>query len=1410
MKKSLLIIALFLTFISECQLLTFENINHKNGLVLSSILSISQDKNGYIWIGTDGAGLQRYNGKPISKIKVDENDEHHVTSIEPHNDGIYFSSRYYGYFLYANNKIKKLTEIKGFGENLNIKKLNKTFCFIGQWKILLKKGKKLVQEYIIPIEKRNNSLVQIIKINNSVLVIGDVSSYFINENSIVELNTWLNNDGEFKANLGTFANNRLELFDFNSQQKLLVFLNSKTKIFSIKKQKLNQSFDFLKETKIVKAFNKRRKLIFLDSNNEIYQFKNGIKYIPKNFHKQNFTFFDLFIDINDDYWATTSNNGIFKISDEPFTKIELHSVYQNPLISFIYRTKNNEVILSDFNIKTYISSYTSAGFKTFDFRIYQRTYFQEKELFATNKGIFYLKDGEFLPFKDIPNSNKIIYIFGSDDNLFFCEENKGLHIFNSKTKKTKQIIGRITASHIYTSQINKFKTKIYFGTNNGIYEYDLKSEKLRSLNSKFNLTGSYSGVSVTDIYGTMWFSLEKKLIGITQREDYIEISDKKHFNSTIFYNLNADKYGNLIIGTNIGISKLKIDYLGNVIQSTHYNNFNGFHGYETHMRSNFQDGKFIYIGTIEGVFSINTEILERLPNPPSPLIFQNKEKDNLYFNSDEELIKINYLAINPKLNGIRYSYRLKGKSIYWSDVTNKTEAYFSNLSDQEYIFQVKSTFDGLNFSPTANYKIYKETPIWKSKWFILFLVLTIALANIIVLDRSKSFEISQVIENQNIEISSKIKSILLGFGLIAVSCSHFFAGYIDDNLSDLKNINIAITLILFVLFVFSITRHPFEKINKYLINISLIAILAHSYLGAYLSNIHPIFVVIISLLTAVTPFALNRIRDVIIFSVFQIICVVSVIFLLENTIYNEILFLIAVIVSVSLSIFTTYIRNESLQKLIFISDVINKGNIIAIAFNQENKITYISDNSFEKLNIKTTQYLNKNISQLNVFIDFTLTTSNVSFETSFQDNVNKIVIPMRNPQGKEIWIEWSCETFSKSIKVIFGQDVSDRINIENNYESLIENAEDLIYTVDINGDFLFANTMFQNQLGYNETELIGRNSSFIVSQKYEEQTKLFFEKQFKEKILNTYYEFPIRKKDGTEIWIGQNTTMLFAVGSKKIIKGFLSLARDITEKREQQKLIEEQNENITSSITYAKKIQFNLLPHKDKFEKFFSEHEIFFQAKDIVSGDFFWLDEADGITFLVIGDCTGHGVPGSFMTLLGINLLNQIILEDKISDPSEILSNLDEKLVQVLPREGNSSVKDGIEMTIIAFDLNKKIANYACAGGKFITIQNKEIIIQRGESKHIGDVSESNFSKYNTYNLDLSLIETLYFFTDGIQDQFGGSSNKKFTIKRILDLLKKNQDLDLKTNVAEIKLKVNSWKNKLEQTDDITFIGVKL
>jgi serine phosphatase RsbU (regulator of sigma subunit) len=192
---------------------------------------------------------------------------------------------------------------------------------------------------------------------------------------------------------------------------------------------------------------------------------------------------------------------------------------------------------------------------------------------------------------------------------------------------------------------------------------------------------------------------------------------------------------------------------------------------------------------------------------------------------------------------------------------------------------------------------------------------------------------------------------------------------------------------------------------------------------------------------------------------------------------------------------------------------------------------------------------------------------------------------------------------------------------------------------------------------------------------------------------------------------------------------------------------------------------------------------------------------------MALADCTGHGVPGSFMTLLGINLLNNIVLEQRNFNAGSILNQLDEKLVQALPREfEDGNMTDGMEITVCVFNHKTKELSYACAGSRFLLFESNIFTMLKGDTKHIGDIPVTEFKGYITHYRKFNDNTTLFLITDGFQDQFGGEKDKKYSFRRMIELFESNIRLPLSEQELIIEREFKLWKGNFEQTDDITIL----
>ncbi|OQY03595.1 MAG: hypothetical protein B6I20_04730 [Bacteroidetes bacterium 4572_117] len=255
--------------------------------------------------------------------------------------------------------------------------------------------------------------------------------------------------------------------------------------------------------------------------------------------------------------------------------------------------------------------------------------------------------------------------------------------------------------------------------------------------------------------------------------------------------------------------------------------------------------------------------------------------------------------------------------------------------------------------------------------------------------------------------------------------------------------------------------------------------------------------------------------------------------------------------------------------------------------------------------------------------------------------------------------------------------------------------------------------------------------------------------------------------------------------------------------------ISEQKREITDSIVYAKRIQTAALP-VDKFAKeIIPEHFVLFKPKDIVSGDFYWVGQKNGKTVVVAADCTGHGVPGAFMSMLGISFLNKIVNEKEITKPNEILNRLRENVMHALHQTGEENEsKDGMDITVCTILHENMRLQFAGANNPLYLVQNNEIKIIKGDKMPVAFYD--HMQPFKLHEFDIQKNDIFYIFSDGYADQFGGPKGKKFMYKPFRNLLGEIIDKPMYIQKEILDKKIEEWKSNIEQVDDIVVMGVRL
>ncbi len=266
---------------------------------------------------------------------------------------------------------------------------------------------------------------------------------------------------------------------------------------------------------------------------------------------------------------------------------------------------------------------------------------------------------------------------------------------------------------------------------------------------------------------------------------------------------------------------------------------------------------------------------------------------------------------------------------------------------------------------------------------------------------------------------------------------------------------------------------------------------------------------------------------------------------------------------------------------------------------------------------------------------------------------------------------------------------------------------------------------------------------------------------------------------------------------------------DVTYQKKAEEIIKEKNKDITDSINYAKKIQRSILPSEELVHPGVKEYFILYKPKDIISGDFYWFTTVDAYFLFACADCTGHGVPGALMSMIGSNMINMIVNENQVHGVDLALYELDKKVRKTLKQDEETESRDGMDIAFCALQVEKKILHYSGANRPIALIRKGELTEYQPSKFPIGG-QHSGEKVLTDTKIELQSGDCFYLFSDGITDQFGGPKGKKFMKKKFYELLKSVQHVGMKEQKEKISKEFEDWKGDLEQTDDVYVIGIKV
>lgn len=381
--------------------------------------------------------------------------------------------------------------------------------------------------------------------------------------------------------------------------------------------------------------------------------------------------------------------------------------------------------------------------------------------------------------------------------------------------------------------------------------------------------------------------------------------------------------------------------------------------------------------------------------------------------------------------------------------------------------------------------------------------------------------------------------------------------------------------------------------------------------------------------------------------------------------------------------------------------------------------------------------------------------------------------------------------------------------------------------------FVYKNTgNVQKALEFHEL-YVGYRDSLEKTEKKQEVLKLDFqfnlnqqksrdsiEFAHQQKMERISYETSLERKQNFQYFLFAGIAVCVIVGLL-LLRGFLQKKRDheiiAQQKKEvelQKHIVEEKNKEITDSINYAKRIQEAILPGESLLKKALPENFVYYKPKDIVAGDFYWLEEKENLILFAVADCTGHGVPGAMVSVVCHNALNRSVNEFNLLDPGKILDKTRELVIETFENEASADLKnvptirDGMDISLCVLDKSKRQLHFSGANNHLYLVRNNQLSELTADKQPVGKYADEK--PFKTTTLSLETNDILYLYTDGYADQFGGPEGKKFKYKQFKELLIRNHKLALSEQLGIISSTFENWRGNLEQIDDVCVMGVQL
>jgi PAS domain S-box-containing protein len=1482
-----------LSFYSTAQTYDFQRITQEQGLPSSSITCMTQDSRNLLWIGTDGAGLVRFDG--MTYTTFDEPnlfDNRFITDIKEDSKGnLVLCTRYNGVSFFDGNRFFKSFHPRNSA--LRSESIWKSIpdeggsYFFGDQEIFY-----IDLNYKLTVLARNKAGYGVI---NSVVKCAHSKFIFTSEKGVFELE-----DKKVKP-LSLFDNSYHTLIRKETNAILvgndagLVWLynersNTKQPFIQIgTDQPFHIRHMFLSRSGNLWLSGKDREglLLWNDGTQTRFNASNG-------FTGSNVTFF--YQDEVRNLYLGSLGTGLFRTGPQLFFNYNNVQGLEGPNIFGVLSTENavyvgyNQDDARKFTIESngqLLLARVFEGNKGTNYFFKTRS---KNVLFCSSQGVFKETSAGLQAITSLKNYH-VVQAYETDAHFLLGTYGKGLLI----TDKNFNIIDILDSNknpylpdYVYSiHQINA--SNFYISSNGSLIRISLKNGAYYFTKK---LIDDVLSIGTEDSYGNYWYIGTNTLYSVSKKGKVKKFTKEQHgITSLLAYTLIGDNQGNIWLGSNRGVDKIQVRPNGTILTIKNYNSKNGFHGLETNIRAQYKDYEGnIYMGTANGLVKCmsaynapswvspdivisSVSVLNKTINW-KPLNSENKwfnvPKSKHIFKPTENQLTFEFTTVNAGFTDqFYYSYKLEGLDKNWSEPSTNQTVTYSNLRPGSYRFIVRIVDkNNVAFKTSDPLPFVIDTPFYASWWFISLTIVIAALLIYILIRQSITYNKEFVKESASSR-DSKIEQLriyLLFLGILAPASELVIELFSIRTSSELL-INLILGFMSLFAYVATRKRNIFRR-----------------YLYEMIVSVYLLYLIISWYKIIALPFEFITIAEYFFFVFLGHILLLNAkhYFVFLGTLA---LFLISIYftphLEVNQSIIVTYITifiviivqikniiNNNLRERVILADkIVNNGQSIVITANKAGEISFVSENVKELLGYSPHELLG------NQWWEKTID-DKVEFENNKQELIEKLKTQeittrlVKTKSGAYKWIQWHDKEFSKNLIVGVGQDVTDLKKLEIEKEERQEQLRIQALELEEYAKKLeFENTLKERLMQSNSIQDVAQNALTHIASKLENVVYIgiMFPDKYENRVsghrifegeiqstelyvsdltsyaackngeiyvqddllsipqpsqndlqnikdgIGSYIAIPIRFYDEFLGILFVGFTQKMNLNNKEL--SMLIDATDIVaisaNRLRLQSLLKNTNDDLLASINYARTIQEALFPDIRSFSSRLAQVSLFFKPKDLVSGDFYWAKEINDYSFIALGDCTGHGVPGAFLTLLGINFLEQIVVVEGLKDPAAILSRLDQQLYEALNRNNTDTLlRDGMEISICVIDHKNNTLLHAGAGLGLLYFKGEEECHLRGQRLSIGDFRHDE----QFVNNEISFDDTYSFFmaTDGYQDQLGGLRNKRYSKNKLINLLREVKD-ELPTEIEQkLAHELQTYQGSHFQIDDITVIQFKI